>query len=201
MLKPAALSAIAGAAVIVLTVAPEAQAETLADRVRACAGIPEAGPRLACFDRLAADTTRSDLPAPAPAAVAPAAATLPAVAATAAPAAASPAAAPPADVPSAAASQLSPEQRFGREQSLFAESTSGDQAVREISATVTSVRAAKDGRRSFDLDNGQVWMHTETPTREYALRAGDRVTIRRGALSSFVLLAPGQPSIRVRRVR
>lgn len=191
-MKPARLFPIAGALVLALPVASVAQAETLAERVRACAGIPEAGPRLACFDQLAVETTRTDAPASAPAGVV----------TGAAPAAAPPVAvAAPASPPPAAAPPLSPEQSFGREKSLFAQSTSGEEALREISATVTTVRAAKDGRRSIELDNGQVWMHTETPTREFALRAGDRVTIRRGALSSFVLLVPGQPSTRVRRTR
>lgn len=198
-MKPARLFPIAGALVLALPVASVAQAETLAERVRACAGIPEAGPRLACFDQLAAETTLTAAPASAPAGVVTGAATVPA---GAAPAAAPPVAvAAPASPPPAAASPLSPEQSFGREKSLFAQSTSGEEALREISATVTTVRAAKDGRRSIELDNGQVWMHTETPTREFALRAGDRVTIRRGALSSFVLLVPGQPSTRVRRTR
>ena len=199
-MKPASLAAIAVALALALPVAAVAQSVTLVERVRACGGIPEAGPRLACFDRLAAETRPADAPAPAaPSSVAPGAAAVPAVAAPAASAPA--AAATAASAPAVAAQLITPEQRFGREQSLFAQSTSGDEALREISATVTSVRAATDGRRSFELDNGQAWAHTETPTREFALRAGDRVTIRRGALSSFVLLAPGQPSTRVRRTR
>ena len=178
-MKLAPLSAVAAVLVLALPVAPVAHAETLDGRLRACAGIPEAGPRLACFDQLAAETTRTDATAPAAASVAPGAAA----------------------VQPAAAPALSPEQAFGRERSLLAQSTSGEEALREISATVTAVRAANDGRRTFELDNGQVWTHTETPTREFALRPGDRVTIRRGALSSFVLNVPGQPSTRVRRAR
>lgn len=203
-MKSAPLSGISAVLVMALSVAPVAQAETLAERVRACAAVPEAGPRLACFDRLAAGTERADVSVPAPAGLASDAAIVPAVAAPAVaalPGAPPAATAPPAFPPPAAAPPLSPEQKFGREKSLFAQSTSGEEALREISATVTTVRAAKDGRRSIELDNGQVWVHTETPTREFALRAGDRVTIRRGALSSFVLLAPGQPSTRVRRTR
>lgn len=218
-MKPASLSALAGTLVLALPIAPVAEAETLAERVSACGGIAEAGPRLACFDRLAAETTKADVSTPEPAgpgagnAVFAAAAT-PAVAASsaAAPAISTPAAAPPhapvpptaapsAAAPTVAAPPLTAEQRFGREQALFAQSRSGDEAVREISATVTAVRSANDGRRTFELDNGQVWTHTETPIREFELRPGDRVTIRRGALSSFVLLVPGQPSTRVRRTR
>jgi hypothetical protein len=178
---------VAGSVLLLLQAAPATQARSLPERLRECAGIAEAGARLACYDALAIET-----PGPA----APPAAAFERDGAT-------PASAAPAVAASAAAAgpKVTPEQAFGREQALFTQSVSGEQAVREISATITTVRATKDGRFSFELDNGQLWVQTEAPTQQFALRPGDAVTIRRGALNSFVLQAPSKRSTRVRRLR
>jgi hypothetical protein len=197
--KTAAQPGVAGVVILMLQAVPAAQAGTVPERLGACAAIADPAARLACFDGLATEVARAEAPSAAPAAVASGGATAATGGANTAAAAASTTAA--AATPVAAVPVLTPEQSFGKEQSLFAQSTSGADALREITATVTTVRAASDGRRVFELDNGQAWTHTETPTREYALRVGDRVTIRRGALKSFVLFVPGQPSTRVRRTR
>jgi len=185
-MKTAAQPGVAGVVILMLQAAPAAQAGTLPERLGACAAITDSATRLACFDGLAADVVRTDVRSAAPVAAA-------AGGEVAAAAAATP--------PVAAGPVISPEQSFGREQALFTQSVSGAKSLREISATITTVRAAKDGRLTLELDNGQVWHQTEIPAQQFSLRPGDAVTIRRGALNSFVLLAPDQRSTRVRRVR
>lgn len=68
-----------------------------------------------------------------------------------------------------------------------------------FSAVVTAVEIRRD-RFVASLDNGQVWAQAETNTR-IAIRVGDTVTVRRGALGSY-LLSNGQGlSTRIKRQR
>ena len=69
-----------------------------------------------------------------------------------------------------------------------------------IEATVSAVRPEMRGRFVVTLDNGQVWMQSESITHA-RLSAGDAVTIRKAALGSYLLVIPGRVAMRVRRVQ
>jgi len=56
------------------------------------------------------------------------------------------------------------------------------------------------GELVFNLQNGQVWLQIESDSRT-RVKAGDTVTIRRGALGSFLLVGPDRMPVRVRRAR
>lgn len=68
-----------------------------------------------------------------------------------------------------------------------------------IEASVARVTERGNGQRVVTLDNGQVWLLTEA-TSKGPLKEGDRVTLRAGALGSYVLVTPGRATLRARRV-
>jgi hypothetical protein len=73
-------------------------------------------------------------------------------------------------------------------------------SVDSITGTVKGVSQNASGRYVVELDNGQLWAQSETDSYP-VVRAGDMVTIKRGAVGSFVLSGPHSVSWRVRRVR
>jgi hypothetical protein len=152
-----------------------------------CAGITGADQRLACYDTLA----HRVLPAP-PAAALPAHPAA-AVAAGAAPvaAAAAPASAP-AGAQSAAASPTP--QNFGLSKH---EQTAPDQP-QVIQASVTQVRSDRQYNVYATLDNGQIWTFNDSSA---ALRSGEAVSIKRGALGSYLLVTADHHSYHARRVQ
>lgn len=68
-----------------------------------------------------------------------------------------------------------------------------------VTASVNDVSATRDGLR-ISLDNGQTWRQT-TGSTAFAPKPGDQVTVRRGALGSFLMDVPNGPALRVRRVK
>ena len=158
-----------------------ASADTLAERVLACAGESSAVARLDCYDRVAA-TLPGETDAP------PAAPAVPPV--TSAPA---PAAAPP---PRAAVDEFG--MNVDLEEALPEESRRPE--LDSIRATVTDIAKRPRGERLFTLDNGQVWTETSTE-RGARVDVGDEVEVRKGALSGYRLVGRGNRSSRVRRLR
>jgi hypothetical protein len=161
------------------------------DSLAECARVQDDLARLACYDRLAgrAPAVQAATPAvPAPALAAPAAA--PAVQASAGAAQPQTATAPAASAP-AADFGLSPRAIEERDPSKKVESITG---------TVTGVSQNASGRYVVELDNGQVWVQSESNSYP-VLKTGDTVTIKRGAIGSFVLSGPRSVWWRVRRVR
>jgi hypothetical protein len=154
-----------------------------AEQSHPCSAIDDASQRLACYDaafgRPAAATTVSITPAPAlaPAATATATAT----------AAVDPVAQQRAEfgLSDAAKKARDPQQ------STQAES---------ITDTLAELGQRPTGELVFNLQNGQVWLQIEADTRT-RVKAGDTVTIRKGALGSFLLVGPDRVSVRVRRAR
>ncbi|QSX33371.1 hypothetical protein JYB87_16890 [Shewanella avicenniae] len=68
----------------------------------------------------------------------------------------------------------------------------------EINLTIASIRESVRGELIITFENGQVWKQVEQ--RRYRLEAGDKVTIKKAALGSFLLQAEGRNrSIRVQR--
>lgn len=145
-----------------------------------CRAIAADAARLACYDRLAARAAES-----------PVAAT---IGIQPSPAAGDPPPAGPAPTP---------EDLFGRD-AVAAEAIVRDAAgigrLEEIRQPVTSVSRNAEGRLVIGLANGQAWLQLDGPAPRLA--AGDEVRIRRAALGSYLLAAPGTTrGLRVRRIR
>jgi hypothetical protein len=155
-----------------------------------CAAQLDDAARLACYDAAfgrpgvtsAPDASGSADAASATVAV-PAAVAAPAVAATAVPA------------DPAADFGLSEQAIRARDPEL-AKITDPDQ----ISATVASLGQRPRGELIFTLDNGQVWVQSEVDRRA-RLKVGDRVTVKKGALASYLLVTPSGVATRVKRTK
>lgn len=69
-----------------------------------------------------------------------------------------------------------------------------------IRGTVASVARRPTKELVVTLENGQVWVQSESVT-HVTLKVGDVVTIRRASLGSHMLIAPNRAAMRVRRIR
>ena len=147
-----------------------------------CSAIDDASQRLVCYDaafgRPAGTTTVTITPQPALA---------PATTATTATAAADPVAQQRAEF------GLSDAAKKARDPQQAAQAES-------ITDTLAELGQRPTGELVFNLQNGQVWLQIEADTRT-RVKAGDTVTIRKGALGSFLLVGPDRVSVRVRRAR
>jgi len=76
---------------------------------------------------------------------------------------------------------------------------SGAQEPERIDSTVTRIDHGGGGRRSFHLENGQVWMQTNSGGGQ--MRTGGIVQVRKALLGGYQLVMPSGLSVRVRRVR
>ena len=224
MIDPRSCLALVARALVPLVLAIPALAAgpTLEQRLTRCVDEQNDAARLACYDRIASETSPATPaePAVAPARSARAAAPAgtpgevsPATAATT-PAATTPAtsgpAAPPGR-PATAASEARPsapsaatqQESFGLAGSELARKQVGEQGAPEVpeadrmTATVTQISKRPRGEMVFTLDNGQVW--AQKSPRYFPLATGDQVTILRGALRSYRLIAGGR-STQVTRV-
>jgi len=162
-----------------------ASAADLHERIQSCARITNNGQRLACFDELAAEPSSSHVPTTS----APSVANVP------------PAVPPSADLPATAlpTSGGNKEATFGLEQQLLRQWQAGPSTVSEIRAAVRKLGSGPNGWLIIELDNGQTWGQAEAPQFQILLGVGDEVTIRRGALGSFLLSTADNRSMRVRR--
>jgi hypothetical protein len=141
-----------------------------------CAALDDPAARLACFDAAFPRASRASPPGPAmaPAAAAAAAAT---------------------DEPPSEA------RKFGlsTQQRKAIEPKPAQPEMVATTAAVRTVRRLPPGYLLIELDNDQLWQQTEIDSRVW-LRPGDRVTIRRAALGSYLLDTPAHFSTRVRRL-
>jgi hypothetical protein len=74
------------------------------------------------------------------------------------------------------------------------------EATAALQAHVAQFTDNRVGHSYAVLDNGQTWMFVDGAD-DAGLRPGDAVTIKRGALGSFVLLTPSRHSYHVRRTQ
>jgi hypothetical protein len=169
------------AALLVLAAVAAAVPARAADRGRGaeCAAIDDPTARLACYDAAF----------PRPARPAAAAAAAPKVVAVPAPATA-------ALQPAIAADKFGLSER----QREALEPKPEKPPANTLTAAVTAVRKLPSGHLLIDLDNDQQWQQIESAPNLY-LRTGDRVTIRKAALGSFLLQTASNYSVRVRRIR
>ena len=169
-----------------------------------CAAISAADERLACYDSLARPKPRPAAAAnstPASGKASPHAATAPpaspaAAAAKAAPAAAAAgatAAGATATGAAAAGATADSAKSFGLTKHAVPAAEEGPD---QIQAKVTRIDTDRLGNVRLSLDNGQVWTFNAQDT---LIRVGDAVTIKRGALGSFLLRAPEHHTYKVQR--
>jgi len=67
-----------------------------------------------------------------------------------------------------------------------------------IQAKVTRVDTSRLGSIRLSLDNGQVWTFDAT---DALIHAGDPITIKRGALGSFLLTTPAHHTYKAERLQ
>ncbi len=171
----------------VLSVARAAPAP-LPPEIVACASEPDAGRRVACYDRQVRALTQQQVPntgvgsAPAE----------PSTAIVKPSDAEGPGATPP------KATDSSRLDEFGRDSSLKGAAERATSKLRRLDATVESISRQNEGRLTLRLDNGQVWAQSEEGA-DLKLKAGDNVTITRGLLGAYWLSNGSRLAIKVRR--
>jgi len=136
-----------------------------------CASIEDSAARLACYDALSGANAHGN----------PTASSQPAAA-------------------SAAASTFSADpQNFGltEAQRAPAQAQSGPKSIQ---ARVAKIDESTDGHAAAVLDNGQTWVFIDGE-QDAGLKPQDPITIRRGALGSFLLITPSHHSYHVRRTQ
>jgi len=73
-------------------------------------------------------------------------------------------------------------------------------APTSIKARIASISETRWGPVSAVLDNGQTWVFVDNE-QQAGLRPQDPITIKRGALGSFVLVTPSHQAYHVRRAQ
>ena len=155
-----------------------AAAQSVSERLAACARIADDGARLACYDRLSAG-----LAPPAPAAPTADKAPSPPAAARAG-----------TDVPRRAAASDAADD-FG----LPPKPAPRVSEDRRRTMIIAEVRRTPTRKLVLYMKNGQVWRQTDSKSLP-PVRPGTEATIKKGVLGSY-LLRIGRSAIRVRRVR
>lgn len=74
-----------------------------------------------------------------------------------------------------------------------------DEEVGEIESKIASTYTARDGSVTFVLEDGAHWKQTDG--RDTFAKAGQPITVRKGALGSFFARVNNQPGVRVVRVQ
>jgi hypothetical protein len=144
----------------------------------ACADKTDDATRLRCFDAVVADLRKTSKVPPVAAAAIEAVKT-------------------PVSAPQTAAHPASPQDKFGARGDLKPESHT---ELSELTGTVTALAKKPHGELVVTLDNGQMWAEIATGSK-VKLKTGDTVKIERGALGSFLLVAPNGRSSKVSRIR
>jgi hypothetical protein len=163
-----------------------------------CASITAADERLACYDSLArpkpsAPSAANAAPAAgkvsAHSATAPGATSTSSAAATAAPVAA-------ASVAAAAGTAAATADPAAKSFGLMKHTAPSEQGPDRIHSQATRVDTDRLGNVRLTLDNGQVWTFNAP---DALIRVGDPVTIKRGALGSFLLTTPAHHTYKAQR--
>lgn len=69
-----------------------------------------------------------------------------------------------------------------------------------VTAAITALARQRDGKFVVTLDNAQVWSQSEINS-QADVQVGDAITVRRGALGSYLLVTKAGIATRVRRVK
>ena len=76
-----------------------------------------------------------------------------------------------------------------------------DDKIKEIETTIKSARTYDYGQWRITLADGAVWEQIDSRPVALDPRPGNAITIKQGALGSFLASIAGQPAIKVRRVQ
>jgi hypothetical protein len=192
-------------ALLVVSLAAGGAPAPTAGEMAHCAAIAAPDTRLACYDALAGRSVDRSAPSAGVAAAAPnapiaptaraarAAASAPAATSASAPASANPATATAAAAAPAAGDAAS----FGF---TAAQVHAAPVGPTSIQAHISKVTTDQLGRTYLVLDNGQMWTSSDSEAREDAhMGPGDPVTIKKGALGSFVMVTDSRRTYHVHR--
>ena len=166
--------------------APQTPAGVPAASLKACATIAAPSERLACYDQLAAGTASG--------AAAPAAGAAPQAPASAPVHAAAPVAAAAPATGAVAAATPPAKDSFGL---YAAEHPVAPAPASSVTLKVVGTGASAGGHPTVALEGGQLW---ELDEADPLLNAGDRVTIKRATLGSFLLTTPSGRTHRAHRL-
>ena len=104
---------------------------------------------------------------------------------------------------SAAATSPAPSEQFGFTEKEMAHNTrqsAAPAAPDSVTAAIKSLDRRLDGKFVVTLDNTQVWAQSEFNS-QADVQVGDAITVRRGALGSYLLVTKAGIGTRVKRVK
>ncbi len=84
---------------------------------------------------------------------------------------------------------------------LFDDADDGEPEIKQVTAVIKSTSQGEGGRIIFTLDDGAVWAQTDDYPVYYAVKPGQKVTIKRGALSSYFADFEKTVTVRAKRLR
>lgn len=93
-----------------------------------------------------------------------------------------------------------PKAQFGFTEKEVARNAGQSAGSTSVTATITSLDRRRDGKFVVTLDNTQVWSQSEFNS-QADVGIGDTITVRRGALGSYLLVTKAGIGTRVRRVK
>ena len=105
--------------------------------------------------------------------------------------------------PAAAATSPVPNEQFGFTEKEMARNTgqsAAPAAPDSVTAAIKSLDRRLDGKFVVTLDNTQVWAQSEFNS-QADVQVGDAITVRRGALGSYLLVTKAGIGTRVKRVK
>jgi hypothetical protein len=105
--------------------------------------------------------------------------------------------------PAAAATSPAPNEQFGFTEKEMARNTgqsAAPAAPDSVTAAIKSLDRRRDGKFVVTLDNTQVWAQSEFNS-QADVQVGDAITVRRGALGSYLLVTKAGIGTRVKRVK
>jgi hypothetical protein len=104
---------------------------------------------------------------------------------------------------SPAATSPAPHEQFGYTEKEVARNTgqsAAPAAPDSVTAAIKSLDRRRDGKFVVTLDNTQVWAQSEFNS-QADVQVGDAITVRRGALGSYLLVTKAGIGTRVKRVK
>lgn len=78
---------------------------------------------------------------------------------------------------------------------------SGEPEIKEVTATIKSKSQGEGGRIIFTLEDGAVWGQTDDWPVFFAVKPGQKVTLKRGALGSYFADFEKAVTVRAKRLR